>query len=420
MSQSAKEYLEAEVRRKVDAARHITETAEKAARSLTTDEKAQIEKFLSDAADQKARIKEIEDQEALRKSIDEMTRPMNQEAERPDPAQAKTYGDAFVKSDAFRSLQSAFKTGNLTGNWTSGPVEMPGFFEKATLTSAGYPVEPDVQGGIQERLMRRLTIADLLAQGNTDSSVVRYVEETTNTNGAAGVLEGDLKPESALAFANVDEPVRKIATFLPITDEMLEDAAQLRSYLDGRLRLFVQHEEERQLLSGSGTAPNLRGLLNRTGIQTTAVPVPGVGITNPSIAEYLYTAITNIRVNALVEPDGIVIHPTNYAALRLDKNSNNGFDAGGPFGQQFGDTVWGLRVAVTSAIAVNTALVGAFGTQAQVFRRNGLTVEASNSHADFFQRNMTAVRAEERLALAVYRPAAFHTVTGLNNAGVTG
>ena len=43
-----------------------------------------------------------------------------------------------------------------------------------------------------------------------------------------------------------------------------------------------------------------------------------------------------------------------------------------------GETAWGLPVVVTPAITENTALVGAFGTMAQVFYRGGLTVEASN------------------------------------------
>ena len=59
-----------------------------------------------------------------------------------------------------------------------------------------------------------------------------------------------------------------MATFLPVSDEMLEDVAQIRSYLDNRLRLFVQHAEEDQLLNGTGTAPAIRGSLNRVGIQT--------------------------------------------------------------------------------------------------------------------------------------------------------
>jgi hypothetical protein len=70
-------------------------------------------------------------------------------------------------------------------------------------------------------------------------------------------------------------------------------------------------------------------------------------------------------------------------------------------------------VAITKAIAVNTALV-VCQSEAMVFRRGGIAVQASNAHQDFFVRNLTAIRAEERLALAVFRPACFGLVTGLN------
>ena len=52
--------------------------------------------------------------------------------------------------------------------------------------------------------------------------------ETTATNAAAAVAEGQAKPQSTLVFGETTEPVRKIATILPVTDEMLEDAPQIR------------------------------------------------------------------------------------------------------------------------------------------------------------------------------------------------
>ena len=70
-------------------------------------------------------------------------------------------------------------------------------------------------------------------------------------------------------------------------------------------------------------------------------------------------------------------------------------------------------MAVTPAIAAGTALIGAFGSQAQVFERGGTRVEASNSHQDFFIKNLVAIRAERRLGLAVYRPSAFITLTAI-------
>jgi HK97 family phage major capsid protein len=416
-----KEYLRAEVEKSLAEAEAITEQAAKAARSVTPEEKKRIEDLISDATDKKNRVQEIEENEKLEQSIRQMRGPIN-EAAQEAPSGAKSVGDAFVKSDAYQSLASGFKSGAMTGRWTSGPVEIP-FDAKATVTSTASPiVQPDVQGGMLEYLHRRLTVADLLASGSTDSSTVRYLREITNTNNAAFVNEGADKPESEIVFDQVDEPVRKVATFLPVSDEMLEDVAQLRSYLDGRLRLFVQHAEEASLLNGNGTAPNLRGILQRSGIQTgtRAALQTASGAANPTPADAIFQAIVNVQQNALIEPDGIVIHPTNWAAIRLMKDGNDQYFGGGPLQGQYGNggivqnSLWGLPVVVTSAIAQNTALVGAFRTAAQVYRRNNLTVEASNSHADFFQKNLTAIRAEQRLALAVYRPNAFHAVTALN------
>ena len=63
-----------------------------------------------------------------------------------------------------------------------------------------------------------------------------------------------------------------------------------------------------------------------------------------------------------------------------------------------------MRVVVTTAANVGSALVGALGTGVQLFRRGGLTVEASNSHSDWFKLDPVALRAETRVALHVARP----------------
>jgi HK97 family phage major capsid protein len=426
--QSAKDFLKAEADKKLADATAITDAASDAARSLTPDERKSVEGLLAEAQQFKSRIQDMDDNQKILDAIESQRGPVNQPPSEA-PAGSTSLGDAFVKSDAYKGLSAGFKTGSMTGRWTSGPIEIPDFVggTKATITSTASPItQVDTIGGIREAAavaLRRLTVADLLAQGTTDSATVRYLQETTNTNAAAAVDEGAAKPESTITFTQVDEPVRKVATFLPVSDEMLEDVAQLRSYLDNRLRLFVQHAEESNLLLGDGTAPNISGILDRSGLQTGTRSALGVltGETagSTTIANALYRAITNIRVNALVEPDGIVMHPTNWAALRLAKDSAGQYLGGGPMigaygnGIMTGETAWGLPVVVTSAITANTALVGAFGTMAQVFYRNGLTVEASNSHDDFFQKNLTAIRAEQRLALAVYRPSAFHAITAL-------
>ena len=117
---------------------------------------------------------------------------------------------------------------------------------------------------------------------------------------------------------------------------------------------------------------------------------------------------------SFVMPDGHVINPANWQTIQLAKDANGQYYGMGPFAGVQPPTLWGLPVAVTPSIVANTSLTGGFKSSAQIFDHGGLRVDVSNSHSDFFIKNLVAIRAEERLALAVYRPLAFGTATGLN------
>ena len=108
-----------------------------------------------------------------------------------------------------------------------------------------------------------------------------------------------------------------------------------------------------------------------------------------------------------------MLNPTNWFTVATSKDTTGQYFGGGPFSSLPTATIWGTAVAITPSIVANTALVGAFGTMSQIFRKGGIRVEASNSHQDFFIKNLVA-SGGRRLALAVYRPGAFGKVTGLN------
>jgi HK97 family phage major capsid protein len=300
-------------------------------------------------------------------------------------------------------------------NWTSDVIEIKATLTETTAggtTGSGLP-QPQVTPGILSILFQQLTIEDLIPGGATNAALVRYLKETVATNAAAAVAEGAAKPASTLNFAAVDEPVRKIATTIKVTDEMFQDVPQIQSYINNRLMLFVRIATEAALLTGAG-APSLTGFLNRSGL--TAAQAIGTD----TAPDAIYKEITKIRIGSFLEPDGIVVNPNNWQTIRLSKDANNQYYGGGPFtaaygnpGGMAGDMLWGKRVVVTTAMTAGTALIGAFATASQIFNNGGLTVEATNSNEDDFLNNLIAIRAERRLALAVYRPAAFGTVTGL-------
>ena len=178
----------------------------------------------------------------------------------------------------------------------------------------------------------------------------------------------------------------------------------------------VRRVEEAQLLNGNGTSPNMSGLLNRPGLATAVVTA--AGLTAVKAMEGIFNQITALRSVSFVEPDAVVIHPNDWQTIRLGKDSQGQYYAGGPFTGAYGNAgpsnvnqIWGLKAVITTAIAQGTALVGGYQECAQIFRRQGLTVEMTNSNVDDFVNNLITLRAEERLALAVYRPAGFGRVT---------
>jgi HK97 family phage major capsid protein len=245
--------------------------------------------------------------------------------------------------------------------------------------SGGKLVVPDYQLPIRPLPTRLPVVADLLMSGTTASNAIIYMIETTYTNAAAPTAEGSLKPESALVFNQVNEPVLKIAHWLPTTEELLEDVAGIQSYIDGRLQTGVRLAEDDQLLNGNGTRPNFTGLLNRAGLAPTITRAGG-----ESIADAIARQISAIATTSYIPPTGVVLHPTDFLAVQISKTSTGDYYGDGPFRAAGPPTLWGLPVAVSPAIAPKLALVGAFATQAQLFRRGGLIVSASNAHQDYF------------------------------------
>lgn len=313
-------------------------------------------------------------------------------------AKAFDLEDALANSAGMKALLEK-------GQAFRGTAEIVKIPTYKTLLTLGDMTPAPQRTSLVPSVQDETTVADLMLSGTTSSNVLSYYEETTFTNAAASVAEAGTKPEAALDFTERTDTVRKIATWIPATSEFLEDNEGLRSYIEQRLVFMLKQAEEDALLNGNGTAPNISGILDRSGVQS-------IGSTND--LDSIYRAITEVRVDGGAEPTAVVIHPLSWQNLRLAKSVSDGQYFGpGPFAPDNVERIWGLQVRVTPKIAEGTALVGAFRPHAQVFRKGGISVLASTEHASYFIENKVAILVEERLALAVYRPTAFCSVTGL-------
>lgn len=341
-------------------------------------------------------------------------------------APVRSIGEALIRSDAYAQAKS--RVGSASSFHASfetkaNIVESPLVGDVMT-GNGGAVITPNFLPGIVDIRQQPLVVADLFSQGTTDSPIIVYVRESARTNAAAEVAEGGLKPQSDTTLERVNEPVVKIPHYVTVSDEMMEDSAQLMAFLNSQLVQGIRLREQNQLINGNGTSPNLSGILDRTGLQTPVEVVGAAGAPTATTAgawlDAIHTQISNIRWNAFCEPDAILVNPADWNAFRLGKDSNGQYFSGGPFTGAYGnglptnvDALWGFRVVVTPVIASGTVLVGAFREAAQIFRRSGIRVEMTNSDGTDFVQNLVKIRAEERLGLAVYRPGCFGTVVNV-------
>lgn len=307
----------------------------------------------------------------------------------------KTFGELFGDSAAYK-----LKTGPI------GPEAKIDIDLKTLMTTgAGFAPEVTRTGRVVPFATRPIQVADLFPQSTTTQAAVQFMVESTFTNAAAEVAEGGTYPEAALALTETTEIVRKISVFLPVTDEQLDDEPQVRGYINNRLPFMVRQRLDSQLLTGTGTAPNLRGLLNVVGIQTQAKgadPTP----------DAVYKAMVKVMVTGQAQPDSVIFNPLNWQDIRLLRTADGIYIWGNP-SDAGPERIWGLQVALAQAETLGTAVVADLGNYTELVVRRGIDVQISNSHGTFFVEGKQAIRADMRAALVVYRPAAICTVTGL-------
>lgn len=335
------------------------------------------------------RLKSVQSAADAVKAAEEAGEPVETGA--PAAKGRKSFGDLFMESKAGSDLK---------GHTVELKYDIKALFDTAT----GWA--PEVTRGPRIVLdeQRPIQVVDLIPQRSTGQTSIAYMEETTFTNAAAETAEGGAKPEAALGLTERTSPVRKIAVWIPVTDEQLEDAEGIRQYLDNRLTFMVRQRLDQQIVSGNGVAPNLLGLLNVAGIQTQAKG------TDPT-PDAVYKAITKVRVTGQSTPNLVVFHPNDWQDVRLLRTADGIYIWGNP-SESGPERIWGLQVAQVQAATENTAVVlDTSFTELAV--KKGLDVKVSDSHSDYFVTNKQAVRAEMRAAFTVYRPSAVCTVTGV-------
>lgn len=296
-----------------------------------------------------------------------------------------TPGAELIASDQYKSFVQ---------NGARGMMRVQGT-KSITTANSGALVAPDHRPEIVGLPRRKLTIRSLIPVVPTVSNMIQVARQKTLTNATSVVAEGALKPESSTDFELIEAPVRTIATWMTLSRQIMDDAPQLQAFLDVQLRHMVGQVEELTVLWGDGIGENILGL----GPQSTDydTDLNAVGDTK---VDTLLRAISQVQMASQLPATGIIVNSVDWASMIGLKDSTGQYLSSGPFGTT-SPQLWGIPVLDTLNMPAGQFMVANFQTACTLYDRMTTEVLISSEHADYFTRNLLAVRAEERIALVV-------------------
>lgn len=304
---------------------------------------------------------------------------------------AQTLGENFVNHVKAATIGKRFdvvapsyvKAATDTQTSPAGAVDFATTFDKNVVTGARTP----------------LVIRDLFGAEQISGSTLVYLVEGAIQGAPAVTAEGNEKPQVHFADPTPKTvSLAKVACHIKESDEYINDFPFLASAINGRLLYELGLVEQGKLVTD---------LLGTSGIQTGTYAATG---TATDIADAILQAAMDVQAQTGFAADAIAINPADWYTLRVGKH-NGEYYGGGYFGAQNIPNLWGIPVCVSASITSGTVVVGAFKTCASVVTNGGVSVEAVNTNEDDFVKNLMTIRAEERLALAVRRPAGFKKLT---------
>lgn len=350
-------------------------------------------------------VKLGDDFKSLKERVQAVEQKLDHKPGNDNNQQGRSIGQMVIDSDQFKAVKAGDRKMDRVNVGSFHKTAITNVLNQTTGTIALLGTTDRLQGLIMPGL-RRLTVRDLIPNYTTSGNMIEYVKENVFTNSAGPQYdatsptpgqEGAIKNESGITFTLVQTPVTTIAHWVPASRQVLADAPQLQSYVDGRLRYGLKLEEEDELLNETGANGNLNGLMN----QATAF---SGGATSALVLDTFLRAFTQISLSEY-EASGLVVHPTDWQNVMLLKDTTGRYLFSDPHSVEQ-PRVWGKTVVPTQAMAVGNFLAGAFTLAAGIYDREDADVRVAEQHADFFIRNMVVILCEERLALAVFRAAA--------------
>ena len=284
----------------------------------------------------------------------------------------------------------------------------------------GPVIQRMYEPGVVSAPQRPVPIWDLVSKGVLTSDYAIVTERSSQTIGAARAAEAATFAQSYGGWTTYKYGAIKIAEYLKVSREKLEDWEYVRGEVMDMLSTNIPHIREGYFLTGYYATENWLGLINTTSqvAKDFAKPTGFEAVSYWNRFDVLRAAILQCEIGnsgSLANkmgymPNAILVHPADAANMELVKDQDGQYVLP-PFSAPNGVVVRGVRVIPTLYMTAGKFLVGDF-TQAKAWVNRTLNINMWDQNESDPIYDLVTFTASHRLAFGVGATKAFAFVYG--------
>ena len=341
----------------------------------------------------------IKNQDSMRKELAALQQAAA--AGIPQETAHKTFGEKFVSDTGFDAFKAAAAHGEAKFRLQLDKTAAPATTQASNSVSRTTLAAP-AQLGLVTDPRQVLSIESLFGHIQINSGAYQYVKygyKTTETaTGPAITAEGSAKPEANYGGSIVNGAVATMAVWVKMTEQMMQDNANLVSFIDDDLRYQLNKKIDAEIVTGTGSG-QLKGL-NQSGQYADYITPAGLASGDTCID--LVLKVSSAMRAANIQNLTLLLNPMDWVKVVGAKNANKDYLIPGILDVP-GQRIWGIPVVLSGSVASGKFHMGDFYQGAKVVERTGLGVEIARTEDDFLK-NLYTLRVERRLDFAVVQP----------------
>jgi HK97 family phage major capsid protein len=267
-------------------------------------------------------------------------------------------------------------------------------------------VVPFRELGVGKAPDRRVTLLDVVQRAPVSSNRVSWVERTARTEGtstlaAAAISENSAFVQSDMTYNQIYAPVEKIGTYIKVTNEALEDWDQLYSEIQNELFPMVERALELSVYQGTGTPPQLQGIID-TGIAQAYGLTTITSVVTPNIFDAARACIAQLATYNYYGPFTVFVNPVDGAKMDMPKNTDGSYLLP-PFIGVDRRIIAGARVVESNMVDAGYILVGDFAKDT-LFMRRGIEIKIWDQEASDAITDLKTITASVRACNRIKQP----------------